>query len=268
MTVTLAREIARVHAARVSIGFYGKPITHTLLKAADWDGTTSGLRSILAHYRDEFARESDRHRVGNAHLGRLEIWAGSRWPDASDAWKWGYRWTEGPTGRLAGAGFMEVPDNTRITPGWWLVAALLDHRPILDASDPERIREWAPEILRRVLAADNAGGLAGLALGWVQAALREVDPTISVTPPVEVTPEHVQGIHAHAQAGRLDAVIAVDPNARVEVLPSPREGWRPLYTAADHVRQMGEYWLSKPMDMPSAARCAGQITDDANEEIV
>lgn len=261
---TLAREIARVHAARVSIGFYGKPITHTLLKAADWNGTSNGLRSILAHYRDEFDRESDRHRIGNAHLGRLEIWAGSRWPEASDAWKWGYRWTEDRAGRLTGAGFMEIPANTLITPGWWLVAALLDHRPVLDDSNPARIREWAPEILRRVQSADNAGGLAGIALAWVQAALREVDPTIPLTPPLEVTPDHVSKIHLHAQAGRLNAVIAADSNARVEVLLEPRQGWQTLYTAADHAREMGEHWIGEPLRLPEAARRAYQITDDAN----
>jgi hypothetical protein len=195
----------------------------------------------------------------------LEIWSGTRWPDAADAWRWGYQWSPDPTtGRLTGTATMthRRPDPTSFT--WWTIAALLDYRPVLDAADPARVREWAPEILSRVQSADPVGGLAGIAIAWVQAALREVDPTIPTTPPVEVTPEQVEELHAHAQAGRLGAVIAVTPDARVAVLPEPREGWRVLYTAAEHAQQLGDYWLGQPMHSTSAAHHAARVTDDAN----
>lgn len=157
--LTLAREIARVHAARLVQGFWGKPITQTILRAARWDGSARALRDTLAHYRDEFARESDRYKVGNAHLGRIEIWAGSRWwPQASDAWRWGYQWTHNSSGQLVGTATIETnPDARTSEMYWWIIAALLDYRPILDTTNPGKLTEWArPRFWSRSLTSTRA----------------------------------------------------------------------------------------------------------------
>lgn len=248
--ITLAREIARVHAARAAIGFWGKPITRTLLKATTWNGTARGLRDILAHYRHEFSRESDRHRVGNAHLGRLEIWAGTRWPEASDAWKWGYRWTEDHTGRLVGEGYMETADNRPTDPGWWLIAALLDYRPVLDQATPEQVRAWAPEVLETAAEADQRGGLGGIAIDWVRAAIREVAPDADLTVPAKVTPSHVRSLYLKTREGDTGAAIVAGPLGDVTVT-TPTDTHTVLYTG----QELAEY-------------VAGDFTPDPDDHTV
>lgn len=231
---TLAREIARVHAARLVQGFWGKPITHTLLKATTWDGTTNGLRDVLAHYRSEFSRESDRHKVGNAHLGRLEIWSGSRWwPQAADAWRWGYKWAPDSSGRLVGSATIEANPGARTAEMyWWIIAALLDYRPILDATTSGKLTEWAPEILERIADVDALGGLGGITVDWIRAALKEALPDVSLAVPPKVTEAHVRTLYTTVRSSGPTAAILANEDGDVRV-GQPRPADTVLYTGQE-----------------------------------
>lgn len=232
--LTLVSEIARAHAARLCQGYWGKPITTTLIKASRWDGTTRKLRDILAHYRNEFSRESDRHKVGNANLKNLEIWSGCRWwPQASDAWRWGYQWTPDRTGKLTGAATIETNPGAQIhTYGWWTIAALLDYRPILDATTPEQVTEWAPHILKQIADADARGGLGGITVDWVRAALQEVAPDVDLTVPAKVTDAHVRTLYTTIRDGNTEDAILANKMGDVHV-GKPRTTDTILYTGKE-----------------------------------